>query len=231
LGEKSRFFFCRPELLAGKELIPSRLAVLRLLTELNRADVDFTLVEQIIKQDPPLSLKVIAYLNSALFGWQYEVTSIRRAVLLLGLTNLRRWVSLFAIASLSTDRPFELFRTCLIRARFCELLGRHVGLGANELDLFLIGLLSSLDALLGRPLEELLEQLAVAENVRQALMSDTGPLGPVHAVVRAYEREDWEDVTQAATALGLADGVLVEAYVQALQWAADTAAQVQQACG
>src|SRR5262249_35908729 len=103
------FFFCRPELLAGKELIPSRLAVLRLLTELNQADVDFNLVEQIIKQDPPLSLKVIAYLNSALFGWQYEVTSIRRAVLLLGLTNLRRWVSLFAIASLSTDRPFELF--------------------------------------------------------------------------------------------------------------------------
>ena len=106
-----------------------------------------------------------------------------------------------------------------------------MGLGANELDLFLIGLLSSLAALLGRPLEELLEQLAVAENVRLALLRDTGPLGPVHAMVRAYERGDWENVTQAATALGLADGVLVEAYVQALQWAADTAAQVQQACG
>ncbi len=224
------FFFCRPELLASKELLPSRLAVLRLLAELNRADVDLESVERIIKQDPPLSLKVIAYLNSALFGWQYHVTSIWRAVVLLGLNNLRRWISLFAMASLATDRPQELFRTCLVRARFCELLGRQAGLETQELDLFLIGLLSSIDAILGQPLEELLERLAVADDVHQALMSGRGPLGRIYALVQAYEQGDWDNVLATASALELADGGLVEAYLEALQWAADTSLQVHQAC-
>jgi c-di-GMP-related signal transduction protein len=67
--------------------------------------------------------------------------------------------------------------------------------------------------------------------VRQALLSDAGPLGRVYAVVRAYELGDWENVTAAANTFGLADGALVEAYVQALQWAADTSMQVHQACG
>ncbi len=223
------FFFCQPEVFVGKDLAPSKVTVVRLLAKLCWSTVDFASVEQIIKQDPPLSLKLIAYLNSALFARRHEITSIRQAVVMLGLKNLQRWVSLFAAATLAEGRPSELFRTCLVRARFCELLGHQAGLRQHELDLFLIGLLSALDAMLGQPLEELFEQLAVADNIRQALSGGGEALGQIYALARAYERGDWETVHQIAGDLGIASGSVVEAYLQALQWADDTSGQVSKA--
>jgi c-di-GMP-related signal transduction protein len=218
-------FFCQPELLASKELPPSRLAVMRLLAELGRPRVDMTAVEEIFKQDPPLALRVFAYLNSALFGRRYEVTSIRRAVIVLGLTNLRRWVSMFAVSDLSEGRPPELFRSCLIRGRFCELIGGRAGLGRLELDLFLVGLLSSIDALLGRPLNELLEHLAISQNVRDALVGGDSPLRQVYVLVRAYEVADWDVVTETARGLGMERERIVDDYMQSLRWAAEASGQ------
>jgi c-di-GMP-related signal transduction protein len=218
-------FFCQPEVLASKELPPSRLAVMRLLAELGRPRVNMAAVEEIFKQDPPLALKVLAYLNSALFGRRFEVTSIRRAVVLLGLTNLRRWVSMFALADLSDGRPVELFRTCLIRGRFCELTGSRAGLGRFEFDLFLVGLLSSIDAVIGRPLNELTEHLAISDNVREALAEGTGPLGQIYALVRAYEVAAWDTVAECARSLGLDRKSIVEDYLSSLRWAAEASGQ------
>jgi c-di-GMP-related signal transduction protein len=218
-------FFCQPQILASKELPPSRFAVMRLLAELGRPRVNMAAVEEIFKQDPPLALKVFAYLNSALFGRRYDVTSIRRAVVLLGLTNLRRWVSMFAVSDMSEGHPPELFRACLIRGRFCELIGGRAGLGRLEFDLFLVGLLSSIDALLGRPLKELLEQLAISENVREALSGGKGPLKQVYSLVRAYEAADWDTVAELARGLGLERDRIVEDYMQSLRWAAEACGQ------
>jgi EAL and modified HD-GYP domain-containing signal transduction protein len=218
-------FFCQPEVLASKELPPSRLAVMRLLAELGRPRVNMTAVEEVFKQDPPLALKVLAYLNSALFGRRFEVTSIRRAVVLLGLTNLRRWVSMFALSDLADGRPAELFRTCLIRGRFCEQLGTRAGLGRLEFDLFLVGLLSSIDAVIGRPLHELTEHLAISDSVREALSDGSGPLGAVYALVRAYESASWDAVAECGRQLGLERKQIVEDYLSSLRWAAEASGQ------
>ncbi len=220
-------FFCRPEVLAAKELPPARVSVLRLMAELNRPRVDVQAVEQVIKRDPPLTLKLLAFLNSALIGRRYEVTSIRRAVVLLGLTNLRRWVSLFAVGSLSEGAPPELFRICLIRACFCELVAARAGLVGLEFELFLAGLLSSLDAILGRPLAELLDSLAVSDNVRNALAAREDKAGLVYGLVRAYEDGDWTVVGDATAALGLEADAITEDYLQSLRWAADTSGQAR----
>jgi EAL and modified HD-GYP domain-containing signal transduction protein len=178
-------------------------------------------IEDIFRQDPPLALKVFAYLNSALFARRYEVNSIRKAVILLGLTNLRRWVSLFAIGSLAVGRPPELFRACLVRARFCELVGGLSGLTRVEFDLFLVGLLSNISAILGRPTEELLDRLAVSVNVRAALSGDGGPLGHVFGLVQSYERGDWDSVAEASHRIGVNEEHIRQAYVQSLGWAAE----------
>jgi EAL and modified HD-GYP domain-containing signal transduction protein len=220
-------FFCQSEVIASKELPPSRFAVMRLLAELGKPRVDMSAVEEIFKQDPPLALKVFAYLNSALFGRRYEVTSIRRAVILLGLTNLRRWVSMFAVSDLSEGRPPELFRACLIRGRFCELIGGRAGLGRLEFDLFLVGLLSSIDALLGRPLNELLEHLAISENVREALAGVNSPLRQVYTLVRAYEAAEWDAVADHARNLGVERERIVEDYMLSLRWAAEACGSTQ----
>lgn len=224
-------FFCQPEVIASKEVPPSRLAVMRLMAELGRARVNMEAVEEIFKQDPPLALKVFAYLNSALFGRRFEVTSIRRAVILLGLTNLRRWVSMFALSDLSEGRPVELFRACLIRGRFCELIGGRAGLGRLEFDLFLVGLLSSIDAVLGRPLNELTEHLAVSDNVREALQGGDSPLRQVYSLVRAYEVGNWDAVAEKARCLGVDRDRIVEDYMTSLRWAAEASGQSRAAAG
>ncbi len=218
-------FFCRPEVVAAKELPPSRLAVMRLIAELGRPQVNTAAVEEVFKQDPPLTLKLLAYLNSSLIGRRYEVTSIRRAVVLLGLSNLRRWASLFSVGSLAEGRPPELFRVCLIRARFCELVTERALPSGPAFDLFLAGLLSGIDAILGRQQEELLGLLAVSDNVRRALAGDASPPGRVYALVRSYEDGDWDAVAAAAAALGLKGDGFVDDYLQALRWAAEACGQ------
>ena len=222
------YFFSKPETLSGRDLPPSKLATLRLLQELGRSEMDFRRVEQILKQEPSLALKFLGYLNSALFGWQSRITSIRNAAVLLGQAKLQRWVSLFAIAGLCKDNPPELLVTCASRARFCEMLGQKAKL-PNDLDLFLVGLLSLLPPILGQPLEDLLSKLAVSPQVREALEGAETPLARIYRLVQAYELGDWQAVSALCQALGLDETLIIEPYMQSVTWATETTRKANRA--
>jgi EAL and modified HD-GYP domain-containing signal transduction protein len=216
------YFFCRPETLSRKTLPLWRANYLWLLEELNRPEVNFGRIEQVIKQEACLALKLLSYMNSALFGCVTRVTSIKHAIIMLGLDNLRRWANLTAVLGLCDGKPPELFLTCIVRARFCELLGRRAGLGHKTLDLFLTGLLSLIDAMLDRPLEEALAQFAVPLEVRDAILTDGSPVSQVCALARAYENGDWERVVEAARSLNVSPAKVADSYRRALEWSADT---------
>ena len=119
--------------------------------------MDFDRLELIIRRELSLSVKLLRYLNSAWFGWRHEVDSIRHAVRLLGEHQIKKWASLVAMTGMGDDKPTELVVTSLVRARFCELLGPLIGMKHRQLELFLMGLLSLIDALMDRPLAEALE--------------------------------------------------------------------------
>jgi c-di-GMP-related signal transduction protein len=218
------YFFCRPETLCRQALAPSRVSYLRLLEELNRPEIDFGRVEQVVKQEAPLAVKLLSYLNSALFGWRAEVTSIRHAARLLGPKNLRRWANVTALMGLCDDKPPELFVTAIIRARFCELLGRTTDLGHSPLDLFLTGLLSVLDAILDRPLDEALAQFSLPDVVQDALLKGTSRAGQACALARAYESGDWERISEAARNLNVPGPKVADAYRRAVEWSAEATA-------
>src|SRR5262249_556531 len=116
------FFFCKPEMVSRRDIPMSKLVHMQFLSELNGPAIDFVRMEQVIKQDVGLSVKLLRYLKAAAFGWRSEITSIRHALALLGERAFRRWASVLVLAELSADRPAELLTTCLVRARFCELL-------------------------------------------------------------------------------------------------------------
>jgi EAL and modified HD-GYP domain-containing signal transduction protein len=216
------YFFCRPETLSRTALSPSRTNYLRLLEELNRADVDYDRVERIIKLEPPLALKLLSYINSAQFGCEGKVKSIRQAAVLLGQRNLRRWANVTAVLGLCEGKPPELFVTCVVRARFCELLGHRFGLDEQTLDLFLAGLLSLMDAILDRPLAQALAEFAVPDALRDSLLSDSSAAGLLCGLARAYENGDWPQVAEAARALNVPPARVAEAYRSAVAWSADT---------
>lgn len=217
------YFFCKPEMMRTRDMAPNRISYLRLLKEVHAAQLDFGVVEQIIQQDVALSIKLLRFLRSASFGWSHEVSSIRQAILLLGERQLRKWAALVAVFGLGQGKPAELIVTALARARFAESVAGPAGLGGRELELFLCGLLSVIDALTDRPVAEALAGLAVPDAVREALETGAAPLGGVLQLVLALERGDWDAADQVRGTLGLAEPEAASAYADALLWAEDHA--------
>ncbi|MFH1057646.1 MAG: HDOD domain-containing protein [Pseudomonadota bacterium] len=212
------FFFSRPEVVAGRELPPQKLAHLQLLREVNLPEISISELERIIKQDLSLSYKLLSYINSAFFGLLQKVTSIRQAMTLLGQQNLRLWASLLLMSSLAADKPDELIVSSMMRARLCENLAKHVKLPSQSSDYFLLGLFSHIDAILDRPLAEAIAPLPLVEDIKAALLGQHVPLRLVLETVEAYERGDWEGLALAAPVLGLDQELLPPLYAEALTW-------------
>jgi len=212
------FFFCRPHMISAKDIPASKLNWLQLLQLTHAGDFDLARIETVVKQDVGLSVKLLRYLNAAAFGWRHRVTSIRHALVLLGERPFRKWMSLLALAGLRHEQPNELVVSALVRAHFCERLGPACRLGGRDLDLFLTGLLSLTDVLLGRPMPDVLGQLGIAGDVQAALLGGSGALGAVLGLVTAYERADWDEVDRRAKELNLDEAAVPSAYRDALEW-------------
>jgi EAL and modified HD-GYP domain-containing signal transduction protein len=128
-------------------------------------------------------------------GLRIEIRSIREAIALLGETEFRRWVSIVAVASMAADKAPELVRVALTRAYFCEEFARPVGMTSQSSDLFFMGLLSVTDAMLDRPLDQILANLPVSVEVRTALTGGSNHFRDVYDTLLAYERADWDRLT------------------------------------
>lgn len=212
------FYFCVPEIIAREEVPGNAVAYLSLLREVSQPDLDVARLEQLLKQDVALPVKLLRYVNSAWFGLSGRVDSLRHAISLLGHRGLRQWVALATVADLGRERSPALVTTCLVRAAFCERLAVAAGAQDDRSIYFLTGLFSSLDVLIGRPLSELLGEVAVPDEVRAALLGEENCAGNVLGLAQAYERGDWTEAERFATTLGLEEDALHEAYAQAVPW-------------
>ncbi len=213
------FFICEPEIISSRDVPGFKVNYLHLLKEINRPDLDMDSLEEIIKHDVSLSYKLLRYLNSAWFGWRTEVKTIKAALIRLGEKPVRKWVSMIAFTNMAEDKPPELLLASLIRARFCELIGQEAKIKDKELDLFLMGMFSLIDALIDRPLPELLNELSLSKEVKEALLDDGASLGKVYRLVIAYERGDWESVASLADTLKATRTRVPECYTEAVEWA------------
>jgi EAL and modified HD-GYP domain-containing signal transduction protein len=208
------YFFARPKVVAGKRVPESRIAVLRLIAELQNPNVSVAEIERLIKQDASLSYKLLKYINSAMTGVATQINNVRQAITLLGLSRIRVLATMLGLAH-GNDKPHELLVTALVRARTCELVAQRLRL-QDPSSLFVVGLFSLLDAMLDQPLDILMKQLPLAEPIRQAILSHQGEMGKILADVTAFERGDWN-------ALGTDQNVTrrtKEAYMEGLRWTA-----------
>jgi len=185
------FFFCKPVMVEGKDIPGSKLIYLQLLEAIATPELSYSRIEELLKREPALVYKLLRYLNSPLVGLRVEIHGIREAIALLGEREFRRWVSVVAVVSMASDKTPELVRTALTRAYFCEDLSRLVGMSAQSSDLFLMGLLSVTDALLDRPLEQIISSVPVSAEVRSALCGAKNRFRDVYETLLAYERADW----------------------------------------
>jgi len=207
------YFFCKPKTISGRSVATNQLIKLRLVSQLQGADVGFDELEDIISCDVGLSYRLLRYINSAFFSLPREVASIRQALVLLGQRNIRKWATLLVLADVDNDKPQELMVTGLIRARMCELVGEARG-GLDADTYFTTGLFSVVDAMMDSTMEAILGELPLSEDIRQALLEQTGPAGEVLQAVVAFERGEIGRVAESLRAAA----PLQEAYPQATAW-------------
>jgi len=216
------YFFASPEVVSGRKLNSIDMVHLQFLQELGKPELDYDRIEELIKQDMSLSFNFLKYINSAAMGIRHEVTSIKQGLSLLGERYVRRWGTLVAVTSLNRQEPTELVLTSLVRARFCESMGKGEALADKELDLFLVGLFSAIDRILGVPMNEVLEQIRVPGEVADVLLAkSTAPqvMRTLYELTLACEQADWASVIDKSIRLQQSQSEIAMLYYDAMNWA------------
>ena len=215
------YFFRQPESLQVREIPANQATYLRLLSAVSKPGVDFAEIEGLIKHEPALCYRLLRYLNSPLLGLSSPVHSVRNALTLLGEQESVRWIRMATTLVMGRERSSDLVLSSLVRARFCELVAPRVEHGKS--DLFLMGMLSLIDAILAVPMGVIVEQLCLDAAIKEQLLAaKTGkktPLSPIYDLMVAREAGDWEMVTTLGKRLNLSLSFVAETSNAAMRWA------------
>jgi len=218
------YFFRRPEMLNTHDMPANRLNYLHMLEEVSRAELDVAELEKFIKSEASVCYRLLRYLNSAVFGLKSEIHSVRHALSMLGEREVRRWVRLVAAVGAGQEKTSDLVLSALVRGRFGELLQPHVPHG--ESDLFLLGLLSLIDAMLEMPMADVLEKIPLDHETKAVLLGQPSVLRPVYQLMLAHESGEWDAAAQLTQDLHLGAEDVAGFYWQAQQWARQVSAVV-----
>lgn len=183
------YHFARPEMVSGRRLSPSHAALLRLLAML-QADADIRQIEDVFKQNPALSVNLLRLANSAAMGQRQPLRSVANAIVVLGRRQLQRWLLLLMLATADHGQPARgaLLHLAATRGKLMELLmlQDHPTLADSA---FVAGIVSVMDALLGQTMQQVVDALGLADDMRGALLQRSGPIGRMLAVIEALEGE------------------------------------------
>jgi EAL and modified HD-GYP domain-containing signal transduction protein len=213
------YFFCKPEMQKRKDIQSNQHIIFLLQREILRKELDHGKISRLFEQDSNLAYKLLRYINSGLFQLKNKISSIKQALVYLGDSQVRRMLSLITTSSLASDKPAELTEMCVIRAKFCEQVIQKVSPSRVE-SAFLMGMFSLLDAILDRPLNEVLETLPLEDDVKEALLKDDAqtPLAITIRLVKLLERGKWHETELEAKKLRIDYKFLADTYKSAIIW-------------
>ncbi len=210
------YFFCRPTILTGRDIAAWKMQSLQLLKEAQAPQIEFKNVAEIIRQEVSLTYKLLRYVNSPFFGIRVKLNSVKQALVMLGEDNVRKWLSMVAMANLAREGTAELSRNSFIRATLCESLGTEAGLGARATDLFMMGLFSLIEVVLSRSMPDILAELPLSDDVVAALVGEDNVLRRILDLVVSYDRGEWEHSSTLASAVGLREDRIPALYLEAI---------------
>lgn len=215
-------FFSLPQIKGDAQLSSSSVAKLQLFKELNNHACEMEQLAEIIATDVSLSYRILKYINSASFGMRNEVKSIQQAVSLLGLNELKHWTTLVVMADLDgTPKGEELAYLALQRGRFLSKLSACLpGFEYQSNTMFLLGLFSKLDALLGYPMDKALEDMPLDRDVKDALCGEVNMLRDWLLMLDAVEVGDWDNANIILSRFGASFADVAIQYMKASTWAA-----------
>lgn len=221
------YFFSKPVIVERAVLPESALVRLRLLREMAGTPLNYQRTANVIKHDVSLTCKLLFFVNSAAIGLATKVHSVEQAISLLGERNIRKWVAIVVLAEMNAGKPDELLLKAVLRARFCELLAPRFGLADRAPDLFMLGLFSHLDAIMGQSLPALLKELPLPTDVAEVLLGGDSAVRPLFDTVVAYEAANWTVLTVMEYKTRVKATDTAQAYAAAVEWVQTLVAPLQ----
>lgn len=212
-------FYRMPVTRGQTKVAPLKVNYIELLNVVNADDFELTKAADIIGRDTALVISLLAMVNK--MAVNSEITSIRHAAAMLGQKELQKWINTAVAGKLYADKPNEVTRLSLLRAKFVENLAPLFELGQQSEQLFLMGLFSVLDVIFEQPMEEALKLVKVSKEINDALISHTGIFAPILEFVLSYERADWQEASRLMILKNINMDAVYEAYVQTLGWYRD----------
>lgn len=212
------YFFSKPEMLQSKALSPAQMTLAELLYETSKAEMDLAQITSIFERDVNLSYKLLRYSNSAVFKRRSEIETIKQALVVLGQLELKKFLSVLFTAQVSSEKPAELMRLAMTRAKFAE----GIATMHRKTDIakaFLTGMMSLMDAILDEPMTSVMSKLPLSKDIKDALVNNEGLLAEYLELVKCYEQGMWQAANIAIEKLRLDASLLPDAYHEAVQWA------------
>ncbi|MBU1438920.1 MAG: HDOD domain-containing protein [Gammaproteobacteria bacterium] len=212
------YFFSKPEMLQSKALSPAQMTLAELLYETSKAEMDLAKITTIFERDVNLSYKLLRYSNSAVFKRRSEIETIKQALVVLGQLELKKFLSVLFTAQVSSEKPAELMRLAMTRAKFAE----GIATMHRKTDIakaFLTGMMSLMDAILDEPMTSVMSKLPLSKDIKDALVNNEGLLAEYLELVKCYEQGMWQAANIAIEKLRLDANLLPDAYHEAVQWA------------
>ena len=212
------YFFAKPEIKQSKNLNSNKLTQLQLLKEVNGLDIDIDKIESIIKQDVATTVKLLKYMNSSAFGFSRTINSIKHALILLGRVEVQKWVSIIALNNISSDKPKELSRLALKRAKFLELISKSLKNEAQN-EMFILGMFSLLDTMMETDMEKIINEFPFSKPLKDALIGDRESFyGKLLLLVKEFEKGNWSDLLTITKDLELDDIDISNKYIESESW-------------
>jgi EAL and modified HD-GYP domain-containing signal transduction protein len=212
------YFFSKPEVIKTVAFTPSQLSVINLMAEANKVEPEITAIVSIFEGDVNLSFKLLRYSQSPIFKRTVAIETIKQAVVVLGMQELKRFVSLLFSAQFSQDKPQALTAMALVRARFCELVVQSVTPSNSQSSGFLTGLLSLLDAMVDGDIKELMGKLPLSLEIKQAIVNLVGKSADILKLCELYENAEWKNIDQHCQTVGIDPTQATTLFQQSMNW-------------
>lgn len=200
------------------EVTPLKSSTIQLLNTVQDENFDFDQVASIVQRDPALTISLMKMVNHPQLGVRNKIKTISHAVAMLGQQEVRKWVATAVSQELAHDKPAEIVRISLLRAKFAENLASLFGMENMAQGIFLMGLFSVLDVMLDIPMEEALKKVVVSDPIQRALLEKAGPFYPVLNMAQDYEAANWSSVSRLMIVYDISESQLSTAYVNSLLW-------------
>lgn len=212
-------FYRMPVTKGETEVAPLKVNYIELLNMVNANEFELTQAADVIGRDTALVISLLKMVNR--MSVNSEITSIRHAAAMLGQKELKRWINTAVTNELYADKPNEITRLSLLRAKFAENLAGVFELKMHASELFLMGLFSVIDLILNKPMEEALKMVKVSKEISDALVSHKGSFAPILDFITQYEAANWQEVSRLMILKEIDMNQVYDAYIQSLQWYRD----------